>query len=195
LERDIPRERVISVWGAVYREFKIDYEPYKSKKRQPEMFCEECYVRRAFWRVFRQEWARPVWAAPEGGYSLMPSSLGDRGDFLFCVLTAKGRLVAEQLKRQELILKFEKEDIVGRVVGQLLGLGFVYATVELVLDFLWGNCFEGFVNREEFDVYWNGEKLGYALRRCGVVRSRISGVDGRMKYCLASSVPFVDDAI
>jgi len=33
LERDIPRERVISVWGAVYREFKIDYEPYKSKKK------------------------------------------------------------------------------------------------------------------------------------------------------------------
>ena len=192
LERDEPRERIIAVWGAVYREFKIDYVAYRTKKEQMEMLCEERCVRRAFWRVFRLGWARPVWAVPGGGFSFVCSSLGGGGDFVFCVLTAKGRLVAEQLRRQEWLLGLDVDGVVGLVVGQLWGLGFVFVSVGLVLDFLWGHCFEGFVDRVEFERFWSGKRLGGALRRCGVVRSGVDVGDGRRRYCLAAG-SFVGD--
>jgi len=181
LPRDEPRGRPITIWGAVCTEFKIDYDPFTQKCKQLEAFREEQYVRQSFNRMFRNGWAKPVWAV-ETGFSLTPT-VGDGADFTCCILTAKGRLVAEQLQRQEQAQRV-KEVTMRKVLDTLRGLGFVYVTAEQICDFLWKEVFHEFRDREAFDKYWNGTKLGIVLRRCGIRRARISRLDGRRKYCL-----------
>jgi hypothetical protein len=179
-ERDEPQGRPIAIRGAVYREFKIDYEPFILKSRQKKVFNEERYVKRAFGRLFKAGFAVPVWALRDG-FSLVP--LGGGVDFGYCILTAKGRLAVEQLKRQDQVLKAE-EDAVKRVLDQFRDLGCVYVTTEQVREGLCSDSFHGFVDRVAFDSYWNGTKLGRMLQKCPVERVRVGMKDRRRKYRL-----------
>jgi hypothetical protein len=180
LARDEPAGRPIALRDAVCREFKIDYEPYSLKGRQREAVCEEKLVKRAFERLFKQGFAVPVWALREG-FSLVP--LGGRVDFGYCILTEKGRLVAERLKQQEQGLKVE-EAAVARVLDKFRSLGCVYVTVEQVREGLWADSFHEFVDRVMFDRYWNGGKLGRMLQKCSVEPVRVGMKDRRRKYRL-----------
>jgi hypothetical protein len=182
LSRDEPAGRPIALRDAVCREFKIDYEPYSLKGKQQEAVCEEKLVKRAFERLFKQGFAVPVWALREG-FSLVPS--GGRVDFGYCILTAKGRLVAERLKQQEQGLTVEEEvAAVRRVLVQLHDLGYVYVTALQIRDFLWQNLQEKFVSREECDKYWHNTKIGLRLQKYRVGRARVSKRDTHRKYCL-----------
>jgi len=189
LERNEPAGRPIALRDAVCREFKIDYKPYTLKKRQKEALYEERYVKRAFERLFKNGFAVPVWALRDG-FSLIPSGCG--GDFDYCILTEKGRLAAEQLKRQEQSLR-DWETIVKPVLVQLRGLGHVYVTLLQVREVLWENVWQEFVSREEFDRYWNDKRLGDVLKSYRVGRARVNRKGGKRKYCL-TSVSVTDDA-
>jgi hypothetical protein len=179
-ERDEPAGRPIAIRDAVCREFKIHYDPYLLKSRQREAVCEERRVKRAFERLFKNGFVVPVWALREG-FSLVP--LGGRVDFGYCILTEKGRLVVERLKRQEQFLKVE-EDTVARVLGQFRDLDYVYVTVEQFREGLWLDSFHGFVDRVAFDRYWNNTKLGKVLQQCAAGWVRIGRKNRHRKYRL-----------
>jgi hypothetical protein len=128
-KRDEPVGKPIAIWGAVYEEFGLKYDPYKPKCSQ-EAFLEERYIRRAFERIFKRQYAKPAWTV-EDGFSLT-SPRGEK-DFDCCILTPKGRRVAEQLKRQEQMLKNETT-VVRRVLDGFRALGWADIVLEQIRE-------------------------------------------------------------
>jgi hypothetical protein len=183
LEEDNPLGRYIPIWIAVQREFKLTYETYCSKKKQKIFFEEERKIRHAYERLIARGFVVSLWSTLSG-FSWVPLD-GRACDF--CILTQEGRLVAEWLKHQEQILQ-EEEAVVKRVFDRVCALGEDFVMFEHILEFLWMDSFHEFGgDRGAFDRYWNGTKLGKVLKRCGVSRSRISRVDGRIRYCVKSA--------
>jgi len=180
LDEDNPLGRYIPIWHVVHRRFGIEYEPFLARKKQ-NVFDKERKIKYAFERLVVKGFVLPMWASLTG-FSLfsLDGSVCDR-----CILTEKGRLFAERLKYQELVLK-EEVAVVKRIFDMVYVLNEGFVTFECVLEFLWLDSFHGFVNRVEFDRYWNGTKLGKVLRLCGVSRSRVSRLDGRMRYYVKS---------
>lgn len=184
LEEDTRQGRRIPVWRVVQRKFKIEYSEFGSKKHQ-KAFEAERKIRRAYDRLVVRGCVVSLWSA-KAGFSLfsLDGSVCD-----FCILTQKGRLLAERLKYQEYVLK--DEEAVRRVLGRVGTFddnddGFV--TFEYVLELLWEDAFHGFVDRDAFDSYWNNTKLGKLLLKYGVSsRSRISNRDNRRLYEVTSN--------
>jgi len=181
-ERDDPVGQPILIWEAACREFKIEYKSYMSKREQKAIFYEEKYVKRAFLRLFKQKITRLVWPVADG-FSFVPPFGGCGVDFMFCVLTEKGRLVAEQLRLQDQILREQREAVV-KVLKRFRGLGCVVVTVLQVREGLWQDLCGGFVSREEFDKCWNNTRVGLLLRECVLRNSRFGVNDRWRKYYL-----------
>ena len=183
LAEDNPRGRRIPIWIAVQREFKLTYETYCSKKKQMIFFEEERKFRHAYERLIVRGFVVSLWSIGTG-FSFVPLD-GRACDF--CILTQEGRLVAERLKHQEQILK-EEEMVVKRVFDRVCALSGDSVLFEHILEFLWMDSFHEFgEDRGAFDRYWNGTRLGKVLKRCGISRSRISRLDGRVRYYVKSS--------
>ena len=101
----------------------------------------------------------------------------------FYSLTPKGRLVAENIQhQQELALKDLKD--VQTALNTLLTLGHDNVTMEQVRDVLWQSSTERFVNRAEFDAYWNNMRLGVLLQKCSCGRIRVGFNNRHRKYFL-----------
>jgi hypothetical protein len=162
-ERDEPAGKPIAIWGAVYEEFGLKYEPYKAKCSQ-KAFLEERYIRRAFERIFKRKYAKPAWAIPEG-YSLTDPFGGT--DFDCCILTPEGRLIADHLKHQEQLFEVEVK-AVKQVLNDLFAWGWVDVTCEQIRKGLWETPSQKFEDRMECDRYWNDTKLGLILKECPV---------------------------
>jgi len=182
-ERDDPVGQPILIWDAACREFKIEYKSYMSKRKQRAMFYEEKYVKRAFMRLFKQKITRLVWPLVDG-FSFVPPYRGCGVDFMFCVLTEKGRRVAEQLRLQDRILREQLESVV-KVLERFRGLGCVAVTVLQVREGLWVDlCGEFGGSRVEFDKCWNNTRIGLLLRECTLRNSRFGVNDRWRKYYL-----------
>jgi len=180
-EEDNHQGRRILIWIAVQRKFGLDYKTYCSKKKQKELFEEERKIRHAYERLVVKEFVVSLWSA-ETGFSFVPLE-GRACDF--CILTPKGRLVAERLKHQEQVLK--DKAAMRRVLKRFSVLGYSSVMAEQILEFLWMDSFQGFVDREAFERYWHRTKLGKVLKKCGVSNSRLSRLDGRREYDLTST--------
>jgi hypothetical protein len=167
----------------VQREFKITYETYCSKKKQKIFFEEERKFRHAYERLIARGFVVSLWSTETVFFFFFLD--GRACDF--CILTQEGRLVAERLKYQEQILK-EEEVVVKRVFDRVCALGEDFVMFEHILEFLWMASLHEFgEDRGAFDRYWNGTKLGKVLKRCGVCRSRVSRLDGRVRYYVKST--------
>jgi hypothetical protein len=184
LEEDNNQGRRIPIWIAVQRKFGLDYKTYCSKKKQKELFEEERKIRHAYERLVVKGFVVSLWSA-ETGFSFVPLD-GRACDF--CILTQKGRLVAERLKHQDQMLKEEEEavEVVWRGLDQFCVWGYRYVTAKQVLESMWTKSFLRLDNdRKTFDRIRNKNRLGKILQKCGLnSRSRISNRDGRKKYDL-----------
>ena len=184
LAEDNHQGRRIPIWIAVQREFGLEYKTYCSKKKQKEIFEEERKFRHAYDRLVVKGFVVSLWSG-ETGFSFVPLD-GRACDF--CILTQKGRLVAERLKHQDQMLKEEEVavEVVRRGLDQFCALGCSYVMARQIREFLWANSFLRFDNdRRTFDRYWTKNRLGKILQKCGLSsRSRISNRDGRRKYDL-----------
>ena len=187
LAEDNHQGRRIPIWIAVQREFGLEYKLYCSKKKQKEIFEEERKIRHAYDRLVVKGFVVSLWSG-ETGFSFVPLD-GRACDF--CILTQKGRLVAERLKKQDQMLKEEEAavEIVRRGLDQFCALGCSYVMARQIREFLWANSFLRFDNdRRTFDRYWTKNRLGKILQKCGLSsKSRISNRDGRKKYYLTST--------
>ena len=183
LEEDNPQGRRIPIWIAVQREFKLTYETYCSKKKQKIFFEEERKFRHAYERLIARGFVVSLWSTSTG-FSWVPLD-GRACDF--CILTQEGRLVAERLKHREQILK-EEEAVVKRAFDRVYALSEDSVMFEHILEFLWLDSLHEFNDdRDAFDRCWNGTKLGKVLKRCGIGRSRVSRLDGRVRYYVKSA--------
>jgi hypothetical protein len=181
---DEPQGKLIPIWNDICQTYGIEFSAYP-KKDQPEELYKENKYKCALTRLVKARLIKPeIIPTSTNGFSrLNPKGHG----YNYYSLTALGRIVVEELQQPNskhvLFLK-ELEDL-KTVLGQLKSLGYVQVMANQILDALWQLSCQSFVDRGEFDRYWNRTKFGRLLQSCGVVkRVRVGFKDRRCKYFL-----------
>jgi len=94
-----------------------------------------------------------------------------RYGYNFYSLTPTGRLIAEKIQQQQEQTLRDMHDL--QVVLDLFrGLGYSIVSVEQVRHVLWQTFASKFIDKAEFDMYWNNTWLGLLLHRCTFGRVR-----------------------
>ena len=179
LKGDKPKGCSNPIWLDLALKFKIDYSSL-SKKSQYLKFRQERTLRQNLYRLTIKGLIVPSVVLPPNSSSIAsPKKFGHN----FYSLTPKGHQIAENIQQQqELALK--DLEALQTALSALLALGHNNVTTEQVRNVLWQNSTERFVNRIEFDAYWNNTRLGVLLQKCNCSRIRVGFNNRHRKYFL-----------
>ncbi|MCL2173443.1 MAG: hypothetical protein FWB84_07400 [Candidatus Bathyarchaeota archaeon] len=179
LKGDKPKGCSNPIWLDIALKFKIDYSSL-SKKSQHLKFRQERTLRQTLYRLTVKGLIVPSVVMPLNSSSIAsPKKYGHN----FYSLTPKGRQIAENLQQQqELALK--DLEALQTALSALLALGHNNVTAEQVRNVLWQSSTEKFVNRAEFDAYWNNTRLGVLLQKSSCGRIRVGFNNRHRKYFL-----------
>ena len=183
LKHDEPPGHPIALFNHLCRECGIYYDDVLPKSWQKEKFKEERLYRQSIRYLVKRSLIRQAFVAPKG-QPPDPKVFG----YSFFTLTRDGRKTAEKVLREkelDYLMEARNEDL-RRTVKMLEDQGYNEVTLKQVLELLWRISHGKFENKEEFEKYWNGRRLGLMLRDLVAKRTRISEKDGRRKYILRS---------
>ncbi|MDR2700657.1 MAG: hypothetical protein LBC12_07695 [Nitrososphaerota archaeon] len=183
-EGDKPPGTPVLIWDGICQTYGIEFSAYP-KKDQTEELSKENKYKCALTRLVKARLIKPetIPTSTNKFPRLSPKGHG----YNYYSLTALGRLVAEELQQPDpkQVLFLKELDNLKTALGWLRALGHVKVTAEQILDALWQLSKQSFVDKAEFNRYWNGTKLGRMLQNCGMVkRARVGMKDRRRKYFL-----------
>lgn len=179
LQGDEPQGCANPIWFELSRELKIDFG-LLPKKYQHIKFRQEKSFRQSLYRLATKGLIKPLVIMRQTSSSIASPK---RYGYSFYSLTPAGRVVAEKIKVQELALR-DLEDLVAALEA-LLALGHNKVTMGQVRDVLWQSSSARFVNRPDFDAYWNNMRLGLLLQKCKYSCVRVGSFTRYREYFLA----------
>jgi hypothetical protein len=180
LRNDEPKGNPTLIWVEVYQEFEIYYSCLPKKYQRK--FRKEKTLRQSIRRLTKRGLIKPIVITQQNTVLTDPRGQG----YNFYSLTPPGRLTAEKLNPPQTNSKDTKE--LEKTLSQLRTQSNSYITTIQIRELLWQNTDRQFVNKPEFDKYWNNTKLGRMLKKYTLKRTRVRKNDGRRKYAIGDIV-------